>query len=214
MYDLPYHKEQNEQAVKEFIDKHPFAFLSGCDSENKPVATQVPVFIEEKDGRKILRGHLMKNTDHHKAFLHNKNVLVVFTGHHIYVSGTWYSNPYTPSTWNYMSVHIKGIIRFLDDAALKDVLRMTTLHFENNNQQSTTIFDNLPSEFTQKLMKAIAAFEIEVKEIDTVFKLSQDRDAKSYDNIIKQLKEQGEDGQAIAAEMEKRKRDVFPDNKE
>jgi transcriptional regulator len=53
-------------------------------------------------------------------------------------------------------------------------------------------------------MKAITAFEIEVKEMDTVFKLSQDRDAKSYDNIIKRLKEQGEDGQAIAAEMEKR----------
>ena len=213
MYDLPYHKEQNEQPVKEFIDKHPFAFISGCDSENSPVATQVPVFIEEKDGRKILRGHIMKNTDHHKAFMHNKNVLVVFTGHHSYVSGTWYSNPYTPSTWNYMSVHAKGIIRFLDDAALSDILRMTTLHFENYNKQSATIFDNLPSEYTQKLMKAIAAFEIEVTEIDTVFKLSQDRDAESYENIIKRLKEQGEDGKAIAAEMEKRKSDVFPDIK-
>lgn len=156
----------------------------------------------------------MKNTDHHKAFLNNKNVLVVFTGHHTYVSGTWYSNPYTPSTWNYMSVHTKGLIRFLDDSALIDVLRMTTLHFENHNHQSTTIYDNLPSEYTQKLMKAIVAFEIEVKEMDTVFKLSQDRDAKSYDNIIKRLKQQAESGQVIAAEMEKRIKEVFPDKKE
>lgn len=92
MYDLPYHKEKNENTVKEFIDKYPFAFLTGCDQENKPVATQVPVFIEEKEGRKILRGHIMRKTDHHKAFIQNKNVLVVFTGHHTYVSGTWYSN--------------------------------------------------------------------------------------------------------------------------
>jgi len=214
MYNLPYYKEQNEQVIKEFIDKHPFAFLAGSDSENKPVATQVPVFIEEKDGRKILRGHIMKNTDHHKAFLHNNNVLVVFTGNHTYVSGTWYSNPHQPSTWNYMSIHAKGIIRFLDDIALIDILRKTTLHFENHNKQSTTIYDNLSPEYTQKLMKAIVAFEIEVKEMDTVFKLSQDRDAKSYDNIIKRLKEQGEDGQAIAAEMEKRTKQVFPDDKE
>jgi len=213
MYDLPHHKEKNEQVIKEFIAKYPFAFLSGCDSQNKPVATQVPVFIEEKDGRKILRGHIMKNTDHHNAFVHNENVLVVFTGHHIYVSGTWYSNPHTPSTWNYMSVHAKGVIRFLDDNALVDVLRMTTLHFENHNQQSSTIFDNLPSEYVQRLMKAIVAFEIEVKEMDTVFKLSQDRDAKSYDNIIKRLKQQGESGQVIAAEMEKRTREVFPEEK-
>jgi transcriptional regulator len=212
MYDLPYHKEQNEQVIKEFISQNPFAFVTGCDSENKPVATQVPVFIEEKDGRKILRGHIMKNTDHHKAFLHNENVLAVFSGKDTYVSATWYSNPYMASTWNYMSVHVKGIIRFLDDIALEDVLRMTTLHFENYNQQSTTIFDNLPLEFKQKVMKAIVAFEIEVKDIDTVFKLSQDRDSKSYHNIIKKLKEQGEDGQVIAAEMEKRTKEVFPDD--
>ena len=210
MYDLPYHKAKNEDDIKEFISRYPFAFLTGCDSENKPVATQVPVFIEEKDGRKILRGHIMKNTDHHKTFLQNENVLAVFTGHHTYVSGTWYNNPYTPSTWNFMSVHVKGVIRFLDDSALIDVLRMTTLHFENNNSQSTTIYDNLPSDYTQRLMKAIVAFEIEVKEIDTVFKLSQDRDLTSYHNIIRKLKEQDESGRAIAAEMEKREREVFP----
>lgn len=211
MYNLPYHKEQDEQVIKEFIHRYPFAFLTGCDSENKPVATQVPVFIEEMEGRKILRGHIMKNTDHHKAFVHNDNVLVVFTGHHIYVSGTWYSNPYTPSTWNYMSVHAKGIIRFLDDTALIDVLRMTTLHFENHNHQSTTIYDNLPAEYIQKLMKAIVAFEIEVKEMDTVFKLSQDRDGDSYNNITGHLKSKGEAGLVIAAEMEKRRKKVFPE---
>jgi transcriptional regulator len=211
MYDLPYHKEKNEQVIKEFIARYPFAFLTGCDAENKPVATQLPVFIEEKDGRKILRGHLMKNTDHHIAFVHNENVLVVFTGHHTYVSGTWYSNPHTPSTWNYMSVHAKGIIRFLDDVALVDALRMVSLHFENYNQQSATIYDNLPSDSTQKLMKAIVAFEIEIKEMDTVFKLSQDRDAESYEHIIARLKEQGEAGQVIAAEMEKRTKELFPD---
>ena len=210
MYNLNYYKEKNPKVIKDFIDKHPFAFLTGCDSENKPVATQVPVFLEEQNGRKILRGHIMKNTDHHKAFMQNNNVLVVFTGPHTYVSGTWYSNPYIASTWNYMSVHIKGIIQFLGEAALEDVLRKTTLHFENNNKNSTTIFDNLPLEFKQKVMPAIVAFEIEVTGIDNVFKLSQDRDQKSYYNIIEKLKQQDENGKAIAAEMEKRTKELFP----
>ena len=210
MYNLPYYKEKNPAVIKEFIDQHPFAFLTGCDSENKPVATQVPVFIEEHNGRKILRGHIMRNTDHHKAFLQNNNVLVVFTGNHTYVSGTWYSDPHIASTWNYMSVHIKGILRFLDDAGLEDVLRKTTLHFENYNRESTTIFDNLPLEFKQKVMHAIVAFEVEVTGMDNVFKLSQDRDVESYHNIKEKLKWQDEDGKVIAAEMEKRTKDVFP----
>lgn len=214
MYNLTYHKERSEQRIKEFMEQYPFAFLTGCDSENRPIATQLPVFVEEKDGKKLLRGHIMKNTDHHKAFLHNENVLAVFTGKHTYVSGSWYSNPHSASTWNYMSVHVKGIIRFLDDNALEDVLRMTSLHFESQDNHSPTVFDNLPLEFKQRVMHMIVAFEIEIMELDTVFKLSQDRDAESYQNIIKKLKEQDEDGRVIAAEMEKRTKELFPDDKE
>ena len=213
MYDLPYHKEKNPKVITEFISQYPFAFLTGCDSNNIPVATQVPVFIEEQNGRKVLSGHMMKNTDHHKAFQHNENVLVVFTGRHTYVSGTWYSNPFTASTWNYMSVHVKGKIRFLSEEALEDVLRKTTLHFENNNQDSTTVFDNLPKEFKNRVMHAIVAFKIEISEIDNVFKLSQDRDEKSYYNIIEKLRQQGIDEQTIAAEMQKRIKELFPQAK-
>lgn len=213
MYDISYHKERDEQIVKEFIEQHPFAFLTGSDSENKPIATQIPLFIEIKGGRKVLRGHIMKNTDHHKALLHNENVLTVFTGKHSYVSGTWYSNPYTPSTWNYMSVHIKGIIRFVNDNELEDILKITSLYFENENQQSTTTFDNLPSAFKKRAIELIAGFEIEIIEIETVFKLSQDRDKESYHNIIRKLQDQDEDGRVIAAEMKKRTKELFPENK-
>ncbi|MFT4522710.1 MAG: transcriptional regulator [Bacteroidia bacterium] len=210
MYNLPYYKENNAQVIKEFIDIHPFAFITGCNSENKPIATQIPMFMEERDGKKVLRGHIMKNTDHHLAFEDNPNALVVFSGPNTYVSGTWYSNPNTPSTYNYMSVYISGTIRLLDDKDLIDVLRMTTLHFENNNKASATIYDNLPPTMTEKLRQAIVAFEIEVEEMDAVFKLSQDRDAVSYRNIISKLSEQNEDGREIAAEMEMRMDQVFP----
>jgi transcriptional regulator len=209
MYNLPHHKAKDEADILEFIARYPFAFLTGCDVAGKPVATQLPVFIEEVDGKRVLRGHMMKGNDHHKAFLQNENVLVVFTGHHTYVSGTWYSNPHTPSTWNYMSVHARGMIRFPDDEALISILRKITLHFENNNAQSATTYDNLSPELTKRLMHMIVAFEIEITELDTVFKLSQDRDEQSYDNIIVQLRNQGESGQVIAAEMVKRKDDVF-----
>ena len=61
-----------------------------------------------------------------------------------------------------------------------NILRKTTLHFENGNKQSTTIFENGAEEYKRPLMKAIVAFEIEVSELGHVFKLSQDRDEKSY----------------------------------
>lgn len=209
MYDLPHHKEKNDQLIKEFIAKYPLAIMTGCDAENKPVLTQIPVILEEKDGKKILRGHFMKNTDHHRAFVHNNNTLVVFTGHNTYVSATWYSNPNMASTWNYMSVHAKGKIKFLDDKGLEDVLQLTSLHFENYDEQSPTVYTNLPEDFKKHVLHMIVAFEIEISEMDTVFKLSQDRDAVSYQNIIEKLKTQSEDAKVIAAEMEKRMEELF-----
>src|SRR4026209_433307 len=145
MYNLPYFKEEDGEVVLEFMRKHPFVFFSGVNEENKPVATQVPVFIDEKDGQLFLTGHIMKNTDPHKAFAQNPNVLAVFTSPHTYVSGTWYDDPHQASTWNYISVHAKGTVRFGDYGDLVAILKRLTLHYENNNEASTTIFDNLSS---------------------------------------------------------------------
>jgi len=210
MYNLPYFKENDQKVVLEFIHQHPFAFIAGCDENNKPVATQIPVFIEERGGKLFLSGHMMKQTDHHKAFEKNSNVLCVFTGHHTYVSATWYSDPHQASTWNYMSVHVKGRLKFLDEQALIDVLKKTSLHFENGNAASTTVYDNLPDNYRSRLIKAIVAFEVEVQSIDNVFKLSQNRDKESYQNIIEKLTAQDEDGKIIAKEMHSRIDKVFP----
>ena len=210
MYNLPYFKEKDQQVVLEFIHQHPFAFISGCDENNKPVATQIPVFIEDRNGKLYLSGHMMKQTDHHKAFEKNPNVLCVFTGNHTYVSATWYSDPHQASTWNYMSVHVKGQISFLDENSLVDVLKKTSLHFENGNANSSTVYENLPGDYRSRLMKAIIAFEVEVTSIENVFKLSQNRDKESYQHIIEKLKDQNADGKAIAEEMLKRKEDLFP----
>lgn len=209
MYNLPYFKEQDNETVLQFMREHPFMFLTGVNRENKPVATQVPVFIDEKNGKLYLTGHIMRNTDHHKAFEENPNVLGVFSGPHVYVSGTWYDDPYQASTWNYMSVHAKGIIKFGDYGNLVAILKRLTLHYENNNTASTTVFDNLPSEYTERLMKAIVAFEVGITAIENVFKLSQNRNEKSFHNIMAKLQEQGSDGQFIAKEMKKRQQQLF-----
>ena len=47
-----------------------------------------------------------------------------------------------------------------------------------------------------------------------MFKLSQNRDEESYQNIISKLKEQGGNSALIAEEMSKRKADLFPDGTE
>lgn len=210
MYNLPYFKEQDAGKVLDFVRQHPFAFLCGCDAANKPVATQIPVFIDERNGRLFLSGHIMKNTDHHKAFLSNPDVLAVFTGAHSYVSASWYSDKKQASTWNYISVQARGTLKFLDDAALMEVLKRTTNHFENNPHSGSN-FEDLSQEYIQRLVKAIVAFEIEVNQMENVFKLSQNRDEPSFHNIIDQLENKDAGSRQVAAEMKKRISELFPE---
>jgi transcriptional regulator len=208
MYSLPHFKENDITVVKQFMHEHPFAMLIGCDAQLTPVATQVPMFVEEREGALFLSGHIQRKTDHHKAMEQNDRVLAVFPGPHTYVSASWYTNPEVASTWNYMSVYAKGVIRFLNEEALLTLLKRTTAHFENN-PHSTALVEKMPEEYVQQQMKAIVAFEIAVTHLDNVFKLSQNRDEKSYHNILEQLDVRDEDSRKIATEMRQRTSQLF-----
>jgi transcriptional regulator len=211
MYNLPHFKDNDQCNLFQFLENNPFAFLIGSTLSGQIVATQIPMLLEEKDGQLYVQGHIMRNADHHKAFLENPQVLAVFTGPHAYISATWYSNPQMGSTWNYMSIHVRGTIRFLSDEALIQLLKKLTLKFEQNNISSPSIFDNLPEEYVNNMIPAITAFEIRADDIQHVFKLSQNRDAESYLNIIKHLEEKNDKGNAalVAEEMKRRYNQLF-----
>src|SRR3954471_19898237 len=101
MYNLPHFKAENEKEVVDFMHRHPFITLTGVDATSQPVATHVPVLFESRESKLFLLGHIMKNTDHHKAFNQNENILAVFAGPHTYVSASWYKDQKQASTWNY-----------------------------------------------------------------------------------------------------------------
>jgi len=210
MYHFSYFKENDKQALLEYMEQHPFAFLTGSFQSGEQVATQVPLLFEERQGELYIQGHIMRNTDHHKAFQGNPKALVVFSGPSTYVSASWYSNPQIGSTWNYMSIHISGQLRFMSPEELIQLMRKFTLKFEEGNTASRTIYDNLPESFLSKMMPAIVGFEMKADRIDNVFKLSQNRDEASYLNIMAKLEARGGEAALVALEMRKRKEALFP----
>ena len=67
----------------------------------------------------------------------------------------------------------------------------------------------MPEEYVQRLSKAIIAFEIRVDSLEHVFKLSQNKDEKTYHNIVSSLKAGDAEQKMVAEEMEKRKDQIF-----
>lgn len=213
MYKLKYFTEEDADKVIAFMKENSFAIIVGMD-EKYPVATHVPLEIKLKDDvhnykpqttnhKLFFTGHIMKNSDHHKAFLKNENVLVIFNGAHCHVSASWYTAPNVASTWNYMAVHAKGKITFGDEAQTKIIVEELTNKYEK--PESEAAFNKLPTEYVDRLVKAIIAFAIEVESLDNVFKLSQNHDEATRESIIENLKRNGSDNEkTIAAEMKQR----------
>ena len=190
------------------MEAHPFAFLTGSYTSGRQVATQVPVLFEERDGELYLKGHIMRNTDHHKAFVENPDALIVFTGPNTYVSASWYTNPQIGSTWNYMSVQAHGKIQFLEEEELRRILKETTTKYEEG-KESPAAYHNLQPDYINSLIKAIVGFHMVVEEVGNVFKLSQNRDEPSFDSIMDELNARDGDAREIASHMQRIKDELY-----
>jgi transcriptional regulator len=202
MYHVPYFKASENAEVMAFMKAHPFVTICGIDKNNLPVATHVPVLIVEREEKLYLQAHIMRKQDHQIAFENNGHVLVIFQGANAYVSSSWYHNDDRGSTWNYQAVHAKGVLRFLSENALYDLLTNLTAHFEKDADSPSQV-KNLSNEYMQSNMKAIIALEIEVNDLQHVFKMSQNRNKQSYHNIIGELEQGDLAAKSVAEEMKK-----------
>ncbi len=207
MYNVSYFKASEQTEVLAFMKAHPFVTICGIDKNNFPAATHVPVLIVERDEKIFLQAHIMRKQDHHQAFENNSNVLVIFQGASAYVSSSWYHNDDRGSTWNYQAVHAKGCLRFLSEKELFELLTNLTAHFEKDPDSPSQV-KNLSDEYMQTNMKAIIALEIEVTDLQHVFKMSQNRNKKSYHNIVEELEKGDLSSIIVAEEMKKNQHQI------
>jgi transcriptional regulator len=202
---MPEFTEKDRKVIIDFMYAHPFVTLIGNNGDT-PVATQIPVLMHEEGDNIILRGHIMRKTDHHLAFEQNPKALVLFTGPHCYVSASWYSERNIGSTWNYMTVHARGIMQFKDEAHTLQMIKDLTHKYEDVQAKPELVEYMSMENYVAPMIKAIVSFEIRIDSLYPIFKLSQNRDAESQTNIIQQLQARGDyNSLEIAKEIEKRK---------
>jgi transcriptional regulator len=199
MYKLPHFTEHDRERIVDFMKQYPFAIVAGI-TKTYPVATHIPLSVSIVDDRMFLHGHIKRKSDHHIAFEKNNNVLVIFNGPHCYVSASWYTNPLQASTWNYMTVHAKGNLQFTDEAGTIAAIKEVTERFEGKD--TAAAFDKMNSHYIEQMAKAIIGVTIEIKSLEAVFKLSQNKDAATRENIITQLANSNDaDSNKIAVAM-------------
>lgn len=201
MYTPELYKNENQEEIRHFIDHNGFALLIN-QVNGKPWATHIPLVLEtNSDEKELLVGHLSIDNPQAKSLINGEEVLAVFNGPHAYISSSWYDHENVP-TWNYIAVHVYGIIRILNYEETVTSLKNLVDKYEAQSENPIRIEEL--SEKTMRQARGIIAFEMEITSIQATKKLSQNRDSKNYQNIISEL-EKTNDNQSISVANEMKK---------
>lgn len=184
MYIPDIYKNENKAEITSFINENGFAVLVN-QTNGKLWGTHIPLILDNNNsGNEVLTGHISKENPQCEGFENNKEVLVIFSGAHSYISSSWYDHENVP-TWNYLAVHVYGKVHILNVEKSIEHLKKLVDKYESNSANPVKIEDL--SKKTMLQAKGIVAFEIEICEIHAVNKMSQNRDDKNYKNIISEL---------------------------
>jgi len=202
MYIPSFNKFTDQQEAINFMKRYSFATIV-TSVNGIPEATHLPFLVKQENDKLLLLSHFAKANPQSKEVINNIS-LVIFTEPHAYISPSNYEKETNVPTWNYIAVHAYGKARLLDNVDSKaELLKHTIETFEAGYLQQ---WDKLPDDYKLKMMNGITAFEIEVTDLQSKQKLSQNRTETEQQNIIDSLSQSTDTNEReIAAYMKQLK---------
>ena len=201
MYIPKLYREEDRALIVEFLRSNGFPALVSHVGE-KLVASHLPVeTVENADGSLTILGHMSRANPQWKT-IGDQEVLLIFQGAHTYISPRWYNHANVP-TWNYMMVHVYGKVRMVEGAELRSLLDSLVNKYESSTGYN---LENLPGDMVEKEMKGVAGFALDVTRLDAAYKLSQNRDDESYNNVITELEKRSDSDSHNVAKAMREKR--------
>lgn len=177
MYVPDHFREDRPDVLQDAIRRIGFATLITTGME----ANHLPMLLQ--DG--LLRGHVARANPVWKSG--EGAALAIFLGPHAYVSPGWYPRKAETGkavpTWNYLTVHARGHIRWIQDAAWlhAHVGSLSDTH-EAGRAEPWAVTD-APAAYIDSLVRAIVGFEICIETLEGKWKLSQNRSEADRDGV-------------------------------
>ncbi len=184
----------------EFVSRNNFGILISQQQHKRIIATHIPFICNENEKGLLLSSHMSKANEQWRTLEDADEVLLIFQGAHTYISSSWYDHINVP-TWDYIAVHLYGKARLLNNEETINHLRELVDTHEASEKNPISL-DAMGADYVAKEMKGLVAFEIQITDMYSAFKLSQNRDIKNLDLIIDALEQrQDENSLAIATAL-------------
>ena len=193
---IPSKFNQNEESqLIAIMREYPFATLV-THTEAGIEATHLPVILGQADGKTIIKAHIAKANKLWQTVKAGADSLLIFNGPNCYVSPNYYptkkeSGKAVP-TWNYVVVHVKGAISFIDDEKWIYNLINSLTQVHESTQDTPWSISDAPDTYINKMLSAIVGIEIAIDSIEGQWKLSQNQPEVNKFGVVQGLFEKGE----------------------
>jgi transcriptional regulator len=209
MYTPKFNQVTDRDVLLDAMRAYSFAILfgphapatpSGLETPAPMVATHLPLVVKDEGPHGLIEGHFALANRHHQS-LAGRETLVIFPGPHSYVSPTFYVDPNSVPTWNYIAVHAYGTLTLIEDNEGKEAL-LTGL-IAQNEPAFAEKWRAMPDNFRRSMLAGIVGFRIPIDRIEGKFKISQNRLPEERANVMAAHAAGTPDQQALAAWMQK-----------
>jgi transcriptional regulator len=204
MYTPKFNQLADRAILIEAMQSYSFALLTGPQSTPEATAplvvTHLPLVVKDQGSHGLLEGHFARANRHWQA-LAGRETLAVFSGPHSYVSPTFYTDPLSVPTWNYIAIHAYGTLELIEDEPGKDAL-LTGL-IQANEPAFADKWQAMPAAFRSQMLAGIVGFRIPIDHVEGKFKISQNRDPEERRNVQAAHAAGTPDQQALAAWMQR-----------
>jgi transcriptional regulator len=184
MYNPPHFREERPEILHRAIAEIAFATLV-TEGPDGIIADHLPFLLDAERG--VLRGHVARANPVWKEARADREALVIFLGPDAYVTPSWYATKAATGkvvpTWNYLTVHVRGMLEFFDDATrLRTLVTDLTQRHEAERAQPWAVSD-APAGYIDTMLRAIVGVELSISAIEGKWKLSQNRDAADREGV-------------------------------
>lgn len=161
------------------IRTYPLATIISS-SPDTPYVTEAPVIVAP-DGPLagpltgcVLWGHLNRANEHARWMADGQCVKLMFTGPRAYVSPALYPDGPAAPTFDFVSIHVSGELAVVDDAeGVFGIVAATAVALERELGRG---WDAATShEYFRRIMPAVRGFRVHVRQVESMYKLSQDK---------------------------------------
>ena len=171
MHPNPAFRQTPEDRNLAFARERGFGVLALAGDE--PLLSHVPFLLAEDGSHADL--HLVRSNPIARAG--GGTAVIAVSGPDGYVSPDWYEVPDQVPTWNYVAVHLCGVLEPLPPDVLSDLIDRQSAFFEDRlHPKPPWTSAKMSDGVKEKMMRAILPFRLTIESFDGTWKLNQNKD--------------------------------------